>query len=64
MKKYLNSPEQLIIALKLGKVVYREKFSLHYKMLEGIICAFDKEGCVWANAQIIWTESELYVIEK
>lgn len=64
MKKYLNSPEQVLIALKLGKVVYKEKLTTFYKMVEGIICAFDEEGCLWLNSQLLWEEDAFYVIEK
>lgn len=66
MKKYLNSPEQLLIALKLGKVVYKEGRHLNYKMVEGIICSFEEETkeCVLINAQVFWLENHFYIIEK
>ena len=63
MKKYLNSPEQVLIALKLGKVVCRENTGVHFKLVEGLICAFNEEGCLWVNAQIMWEENKFYVIE-
>lgn len=67
MKKYLNSPEQVLIALKLGKVVYKkDHHHLHYKIVEGVVCAFanDTKECVLINAQIFWLEDYFYVIEK
>lgn len=63
MKKYLNSPEQLIIALKLDKAVYRENSESYFKLVEGVICAFNDEGCLWINSQIMWTEDSFYIIE-
>ena len=56
MKKDLDSFEKLVNALKLGKSVYREEFHIYYKMVDGIVCAFTEEGCLWVNAQISWNE--------
>ncbi len=64
MKEYLDSFEKLVTALKLGNVVYREDFHIYYKMVNGIVCAFTDEGCLWVNAQISWNEDySFYTIE-
>ena len=63
MKKYLDSPEQLIIALKLDKVVYKENSESHFKLVEGVVCAFNDEGCLYINSPITWTEDSFYIIE-
>lgn len=62
MKKYLNSPEQLLIALKLGKVVYVEDTNISYKMVENHICSFDEAGCCFINQSIFWRANKFYVL--
>lgn len=64
MKKYLNSPEQLLIALKLQKVVYVEGTNVSYKMVENHICSFDESGCIFINQSIYWRANKFYVLMK
>lgn len=63
MRKYLNSPEQLIIALKRDKAVYKENSESYFKLVEDIICTFNDGGCLYINSQIVWTEDSFYIIE-
>lgn len=63
MRKYLNSPEQLIIALKRDKAVYKENSESYFKQVEGVICVFNDGGCLYINSQIVWAEDSFYIIE-
>ena len=45
MKKYLNTPEEVVKALKDGKEVGSES-NCCYKMIDGVICVFCRNGWV------------------
>lgn len=64
MKRYLNSPEQLVIALKLGKVVKHEDISISFKLVEGLLCAYENGICVEVNVTIPWDPKSFYVEER
>lgn len=65
MKKYLNSPEQLLIAIKLGKVVRHNSIGVKIKMIEGIICVCsENDKFVFVNESVPWTPDTFYVEEK
>ena len=48
MKRYLKTPEEVIKALKEGKVVKSK--NVKYRLIDGIICSFNKE-----NGRKMWT---------
>ena len=48
MKRYLKTPEEVIKALKEGKVVKSK--NVKYRLIDGIICSFNKE-----NVRKMWT---------
>lgn len=63
-KKYLNTPEEIIKALKEGKVVYVQDTNINYKMVENHICSFDEAGCYFINQGIYWRANKFYVLHK
>ena len=46
MKKFLNTPEEVIKALKEGKEIKTEIDHRYYKMIDGVICLFCGGGWV------------------
>ena len=65
MKKYLNSPEQVAIALKSNKVVREKGFDWSFKMVEGMVGCYDDEGnCIVINVGIPYKEGKYYVEGK
>lgn len=63
MKRYLNTPEEVIRALKEGKVVKGKDYK--YKLIDGIICSLnEKQGCHrWTVGDTIF-DSETPHIEE
>lgn len=62
MKRYLKSPEEVVQALKDGKVVESEGYS--YKLVNGVICSFYKQGYYkWNVGGAIFQSDEPYVDE-
>ena len=59
MKKYLNTPEEVIRALKEGKEVETDGY--YYKMIDGVICHFDDEG--WSVGMNINDAENPYIEE-
>ena len=60
MKKYLNTPEEVIKALKEGKEV-KSNFDYCYKMIDGVICVFCGGG--WVFGTHIDNEEKPYIEE-
>lgn len=54
MKRYLKTPEEVIQALKEGKVV--ETKINNYKLIDGIICGFRKQDGQWMLGHSIYEE--------
>lgn len=62
MKRYLKSPEEVVQALKDGKVVESEGYS--YKLVNGVICSFYKQGYYkWNVGGAIFQSDEPYIDE-
>lgn len=62
MKRYLKTPEEVVQALKDGKVVESEGYS--YKLVNGVICSFYKQGYYkWNVGGAIFQSDEPYVDE-
>ena len=61
MKKYLNTPEEVIKALKEGKEIKSEE-GCRYKMIDGVICFFTKTTG-WLVGTHIDNEEKPYIEE-
>lgn len=59
MKKYLNTPEEVIKALKKGNEVKSDGYS--YKMIDGVICYFGAGG--WTVGMHINEDETPYIEE-
>ena len=59
MKKFLNTPEEVIKALKEGKKVQTDCY--YYKMIDGVICHFGDRS--WAVGINIDKEESTYIEE-
>lgn len=64
MKRILQSPEQLLISLKLGKVVKHAKLNYSFKLVEGVVCAYEEGQCVEINVTIPWHKDSYYVEDR
>jgi len=64
MKRILQSPEQLLISLKLGKVVKHSKMNYSFKLVEGVVCVYEEGKCVEINATIPWYKDSYYVEDR
>lgn len=60
MKKYLNTPEEVIKALKEGKEI-QTGGTYHYKMIDGVICSLFDKG--WVIGSAIDDDEEPYIEE-
>lgn len=61
MKKYLNTPEEVIKALKEGKEV-KSNIGCHYKMIDGIICCLFYKS--WFVGAAIADDEKPYIEEE
>lgn len=60
MKKYLDTPEEVIKALKEGKEV-KAGGSYRYKMIDGVVCSLFDKG--WVIGSAIDDDEEPYIEE-
>ena len=62
MKQYLNTPEEVIKALKEGKEV-KNSCNWTYKLIDGIIVGYHREEEIWDINVIIYGKEVLYTEE-
>lgn len=60
-KRYLKTPEEVIQALKEGKIVETE--NNEYKLIDGMICGFQKQKGQWMLGHSIFESEEAYIEE-